>query len=701
MSARTRSALSAGSIFAFGRQRLLTAVPVVALAAAVGVLFAPAALASTGQGTPLTTQTQAMNGGMKVAQGSTLSAGYDFKMTGNHPLATVGFRGTTVTFAATCASGTPRSATIVVEPADQSYDDPANSSAWYPSGDQNNASTYQGSKTVPNFCDPGALVRLQQGGTFHTNVSSTDTRDKVTVRWHYKVGTGGGWSNSYTVIPSSASVCTVTNTRTNLIYSTLQGAQDAAGDGDKLTVQNTCTGTTTVSQDNLTIEGVDGTSPTLDGNQAGTVLSFESNLTFTVNNLTIQNGHGINGGGVAIHDGSTFVFNSVDVIDNVADRSGGGIYVDGTPPASTTSRLTQAFAASTTADGTSGTFYDVVVTENTAEVGGLGLDLVNAPVTLENSTITLNLPVRADEGEAAQVANYAQPAIEFYNIEGGLKFLHTEVSSVSLVGDTTYSADAYSSAFFVVVTSSWGATDVTCVTNVATGRDYATLQAAQDLAAPGDELHVDGTCHGQTIFTHNVRVTGTGVLDGGGSVTPVIVNDGVSMSIADMTITNGVGGGVQNSGTLDLLHTTVSGNAGGGILNFGGASMRIFDCSITGNTDTGIIGGGGIFNGGDFTAEDSDISNNGATFDGGGVWNGGNFTMTGATIDGNTAGNVGGGIYMAFGASVLLQEGSTITDNTATATGGGVYKASPGDASLTINDTSSITGNTPNNVFPF
>lgn len=689
MSARTRSALAAGSVLAF-------------------VLFAPAALASTGQGTPLTTQTQAMNGGMKVAQGSTLSAGYDFKMPGSHPSATVGFVGTTVTFAATCASGTPGSQTIVVEPADQSYVVPANSSAWYPSADQNDASTYQGSKTVPSFCDPGALVRLQQGGTFHTNVSSTDTQDKVTVRWHYKAGTGGGWSNSYSVIPSSASVCTVTNTRTNLIYSTLQGAQDAAGNGDKLTIQNTCTGTTTIGQDNLTIEGVDGTSPTLDGNQAGTVLSFDPNLSFTVNNLTIQNGHGISGGGVAIHDGSTFAFNSVNVINNIADRSGGGIYIDGTPPAPSTSRLTEAVTASTTAEGTSGTFYDIVVTENTAQVGGLGVDIVNAPVIIEDSTIIANLPVRADDA-SVQLANYAQPAIEFYNVEGGLRILRTEVPTLSLAGDTTHSADAESTAFFVsVVSHSWATTDVTCVTNVETGRDYATLQAAQDLAAPGEELQVNGTCHGQTIFTHDVDVTGPGVLDGEGSVTPVVVNDDVSVSIADMTITNGegvltfgtvrLGGGVWNDGSLALDGANVTGNTadqGGGIYNTG--SMQISNSSITSNT-AGT--GGGISNSGDVTVDVVDISNNSA-IDGGGVANfgNGNFTMIGATIQGNTAINHGGGILIgSSGGSVVLQGGSTITGNTADL-GGGVFRSILSDTA-TINDTSSITGNTPDNVFP-
>jgi hypothetical protein len=153
-------------------------------------------------GTPLVTKAQAMNGDQKVAQGSTLYAGYDFTMPGNHSAATVGVVGTKVTFNATCASGTPGSATIVVNVPDQSYNVTANSSAWYPSGNQADMATYQGSTIVPNFCDAGALVRLQQGGTFSTNVTSTDTKDKVNVRWHYMDGTGGGWSSTYTVLGS-------------------------------------------------------------------------------------------------------------------------------------------------------------------------------------------------------------------------------------------------------------------------------------------------------------------------------------------------------------------------------------------------------------------------------------------------------------------------------------------------------------------
>jgi probable HAF family extracellular repeat protein len=155
------------------------------------------------RGTALTTNTQAMNGDMKVAQGSTLSAGYDFTMPGTHPSATVGFLGAQVTFQATCASGTPGSMTITVNIPDQSYVDPPSSPAWYPSSNQNSSLTYQGSATVPSFCDAGALVRFQQGGTFSTHVTSTDISDKVNIRWHYMDGTGGGWSGMYSITPSN------------------------------------------------------------------------------------------------------------------------------------------------------------------------------------------------------------------------------------------------------------------------------------------------------------------------------------------------------------------------------------------------------------------------------------------------------------------------------------------------------------------
>jgi hypothetical protein len=144
---------------------------------------------------------QAMEGDLKVAPGSTLQAGYDFTMPGAHPAATVTFVNARVVFQATCVSGSG-GAMLTVPIADQSYQDPANNSAWFPSGDQSNAVTYQGSLTVPDVCN-GGLVRLQHGGTFITGVVSTDKTDKVNVRWHYRDGhDAGGWSGTRSIIPS-------------------------------------------------------------------------------------------------------------------------------------------------------------------------------------------------------------------------------------------------------------------------------------------------------------------------------------------------------------------------------------------------------------------------------------------------------------------------------------------------------------------
>ena len=143
---------------------------------------------------------QAMEGDLKVAPGSTLKAGFDFTMPGSHPQATVQFIDAQVSFQAKCLSGSG-GGTITVPIGDVSYTDPANSSAWFPSGDQSSASVYQGSLSVPNLCS-GGQVSLQQGGTFTTGIASTDTSDKVNIRWHYSAnGSAGSWSGTLGVIP--------------------------------------------------------------------------------------------------------------------------------------------------------------------------------------------------------------------------------------------------------------------------------------------------------------------------------------------------------------------------------------------------------------------------------------------------------------------------------------------------------------------
>ena len=163
----------------------------------------PQTVSLTGTGIPgatLVMGPQAMEGNLQLSPGTKLEAGYDFTMPGNHPSATVAMSGAEVTFAWKCVSGSG-SGVLVVPMADQSYTDALNSSAWFPSGVQSSSLVYQGSIAVPNACS-GALVSFQAGGTFSTGISSTDTKDKVNVRWHYSGnGSAGGWSGTQSVVP--------------------------------------------------------------------------------------------------------------------------------------------------------------------------------------------------------------------------------------------------------------------------------------------------------------------------------------------------------------------------------------------------------------------------------------------------------------------------------------------------------------------
>jgi hypothetical protein len=63
-----------------------------------------------------------------------------------------------------------------------------------------------------------------------------------------------------------------------------------------------------------------------------------------------------------------------------------------------------------------------------------------------------------------------------------------------------------------------------------------------------------------------------------------------------------------------------------------------------------------------------------------------------SSITGNTAVTEGGGVSVIAGALVTLNDSSSISGNTAGTLGGGIYNV--GNSSVTLNDSSSITGNT-------
>ncbi|HEX2911284.1 MAG TPA: Ig-like domain repeat protein [Chloroflexia bacterium] len=250
---------------------------------------------------------------------------------------------------------------------------------------------------------------------------------------------------------------------------------------------------------------------------------------------------------------------------------------------------------------------------------------------------------------------------------------------------------------------------------------YSGLTAAITAAGSGGTVNFDPTCNhiyfggnsaitlGADLTIDGTGVTGGLVLDGaasgGGSNTQLfIINSGVTVSIANLTITNGSsssGGAILNSGTLSITNSTFSNNSASG--NGGAVQNNQVINSITNSTfsnnsatgsggaiqNTGTMGsitystfsnntasssnGGAVENEGTISSITySTFSNNTAAASGGAVGNYGTiYSITNSTFNSNSSGNTGGAIA-AYGTVGNLTN-STLYSNSASVKGGGVY----------------------------
>jgi hypothetical protein len=120
-------------------------------------------------------------------------------------------------------------------------------------------------------------------------------------------------------------------------------------------------------------------------------------------------------------------------------------------------------------------------------------------------------------------------------------------------------------------------------------------------------------------------------------------------------------GGVLNwnVGTLTLVQTTVGNNIGGGLDNTG--ALTVIDSTISENENT-TGDGGGIYNVGSLTLTNSTVSSNAASVgSGGGIYNQGMVSLTNTTITGNAALGPGGGISIVTGSVQMM--GSIVAGN--------------------------------------
>lgn len=167
-----------------------------------------------------------------------------------------------------------------------------------------------------------------------------------------------------------------------------------------------------------------------------------------------------------------------------------------------------------------------------------------------------------------------------------------------------------------------------------------------------------------------------------------------SVTLQDVVVTGGYvkdtsGGGVcVDSGGIFIMNDGIisdnyAGFDGGGVYVSPNAAFIMRGGSIkTNDVDAGAgnySGGGGVYvNGGTFTMEDGEITQNNGLKNGGGVYVGGSGTlsMSGGEIFSNTVNGNGGGVYVSADSTFTMTSGITvpkIIGNEADGNGGGVY----------------------------
>jgi len=206
-------------------------------------------------------------------------------------------------------------------------------------------------------------------------------------------------------------------------------------------------------------------------------------------------------------------------------------------------------------------------------------------------------------------------------------------------------------------------------------------------------LGADGTVSGVISIDGGNQIT----ISGNGASSVFQVDQGITLSISGLAITDGVGssggegdcGGIYNDGTLTVSNSTLSANTattdadgdgdGGGIDNE--STLTVVNSTFSDNTSQL---GGGIYNDGTLTVANSTFSGDTAG-EGGGIYNDTGMTVTNSTLSGNSAADYGGGI---FNEGTLTLLNTIVAGNTADAEADGPDI----DSALTSNSTYNLIG---------
>ncbi len=276
------------------------------------------------------------------------------------------------------------------------------------------------------------------------------------------------------------------------------------------------------------------------------------------------------------------------------------------------------------------------------------------------------------------------------------------------------------------ITLSLGELDITHSLDIIAPRD--TLTGGDLVSVSGNNAtRVFEIDTGATVNLSGLLITGgklTG--DNGGGISnsgtlnldsTIVSNNNVTSSLGSSNtsrVVNGYGAGIYNTGTLNLSNSTVSSNTanddanagaiGGGIYNTG--SVFISNSTLSGNRAiTGSYGsstGGGIYNSGSLIVSNSTLNNSatGGTYgshSGGSIYSIGTVEVTNSSLGGSTSGgdygsNIGGSVFNGgtLNLSNSTISGSAIASNYGPGTGGGIYNT--GTAAITNSTISNSKG---------
>ncbi len=388
---------------------------------------------------------------------------------------------------------------------------------------------------------------------------------------------------------------------------------------------------------NLTIQGKDGNTATIDANNHGRVMYIGANAKVILQNITLTGGSADYGGGVYIASGGSLTLGTGATISgNTGTYIGGGVYSDGTLIMETGSSIKN----------------------NTANDQGGGVFINNGEFTMSGGTISGNTVTSGN---------------------GGGVFVKDTGSTFTMSDNATISGNAATEGGGVYSTGILNMIGGTISGNEATGTIGTDIGNGGGVYNTGTFKMSDGTISGNKATGGNGTDTGlgggvynTGTFEmSGGTIGGTTDDDKNTASLQ--------GGGVYiNDGSFTMSGGTISGNEaaagrsglGGGVFVNSGAFTMIDNATISNNK--AAISAGGVYNSrGKFTMESGSISGNTAS-NGGGVYNTFTFEMSGGTISGNEAAK-GGGVYNS---STFTMSGGTISRNTATNDGGGVYNTS-------------------------